>query len=203
MILHFSNPLHFRRQSNFKPHPLVHFLSLIASSPIFRPHLLCCGRFNLNEHDHHHHHHHRHHHHHNIIIIINIIIIYSPCFSLIYFAEKDSLSKWSFTESFWWDYFCSGSFSQTISLSLSSLLSLLSNCNCNCGKISNASLGIMTLLFVFYVFHTNMNDKIFRRTKYSLKWFETVCNWIFHLFFCTFFLQYFGISNSQYSTSNT
>ena len=109
MILHFSNPLHFRRQSNFKPHPLVHFLSLIASSPIFRPHLLCCGRFNLTM---------------NMIIIIitiiaiiiiniNIIIIYSPCFSLIYFAEKDSLSKWSFTESFWWDYFCSISFSQT------------------------------------------------------------------------------------------
>ena len=35
------------------------------------------------------------------IININIIIIYSPRFSLIYFAEKDSLSKWSFTESFW------------------------------------------------------------------------------------------------------
>ena len=47
------------------------------------------------------------------IININIIIIYSPRFSLIYFAEKDSLSKWSFTESFWWDYFCSISFSQT------------------------------------------------------------------------------------------
>ena len=96
-------------------------------------------------------------------------------------------------------------FHKQSSLSLSSLLSLLSNCNCNCGKISNASLGIMTLLFVFYVFHTNMNDKIFRSTKYSLKWFETVCNRIFHLFFCTFFLQYFGISifNIQYSTSNT
>ena len=63
MILHFSNPLRFRRQSNFKPHPLVHFLSLIASSPIFRPHLLCCERFNLNEHDHHHRHHHHYYHH--------------------------------------------------------------------------------------------------------------------------------------------
>ena len=88
-------------------------------------------------------------------------------------------------------------FHKQSSLSLSSLLSLLSNCNCNCGKISNASLGITTLLFVFYVSHTNMNDKIFRRTKYSLKWFETVRNWIFHLVFLYFFspiLRYFKYS---------
>ena len=70
------------------------------------------------------------------------------------------------------------------------------------GKISNASLGIMTLLFVFCVSHTNMNDKIFRSTKYLLKWFETVCNWIFHLFSVFFspILRYFkySIFNIQY-----